>query len=119
MSARFDADNPLRQTFAAQLFPLYRDMLDNLCRAMLAAHDEARLGEHIDVSDMARDLAAAAADLRYLAGWLAWSGSREDFETRWEHRLMDRAECLAPKVSELADELAAAVEAAVNKGGEG
>lgn len=109
----FDPDRSLRVTFLTMLCKRDQRLLSGLCGSMLELTREARmLVKDIPGDAMATDLRAAAADLRYLAGYLAYTGASEgNCLERWERELGDVAERLAERVAEIAGELEAALDA--------
>lgn len=110
----FDPDSSLRVTFLTMLRKRDQRLLGGLCRSMLELTREApMIVKDIPGDAMATDLRAAAADLRYLAGYLAYTGASEgNCLERWERKLGDVAERLAERVAEVAGELEAALAAA-------
>lgn len=109
----FSTDTPLRETFAHWLRPEERFALEQICDGVLELTREASrpIRESIP-GGFDRDLAAVVADLRYAEAWLAYIGRSEgNVLERWQSRLADLAERLAPKVGDLAGEVETALEA--------
>jgi len=109
-----DTDLPaLREIYVCQLRQEERDKLEGLCESVLELTREAdAIAREINCGAVDDDLRAAAADLRHVERYLRWTGASEgNVLERWESRLCDLAERLAPKVGEVAAELEAAVAA--------
>jgi len=107
---RFSPDNPLRENFARMIRPEERFAMEQTCDSLLELTREAENIIAKIPGGLDDDLAAAAADLRYTAGLLAYIGTAEgDVLEWWEARLADAALRFAPKVQEIAAELEAAI----------
>lgn len=109
----FDPDSPLRESFAHLIRPEERFALELACASVLELTREApMIVKDIPGDAMTIDLRAAVADLRYLAGYLEYTGASEgNCLERWERKLGDVAERLAERAAEIAGELEAALAA--------
>jgi hypothetical protein len=73
-SAQFNADLALRETYSRRLRPDDRQTLAAVCDAVLElTYDATFLGGRIGFGGVCDEATAAAAELRYLAAYLAWS----------------------------------------------
>ncbi len=110
----FDPNEGMRHTYTAQLAPYCRELMVNLCAALIEVHDEAQLESDSDPRPIVCNVDAATKDLHFLADWLEYAGNK-DVEERWEYRLGELALRLAPQVREIAGEMDAALGAAAGE----
>lgn len=109
---RLDQDRPLRESFAHLIRPKERFALERTCVSVLELTREAANIVQTIPGGLGVDVAAIADDLPFAAELLAYLGASEgNVLDRWEARLADTAERLAPRVEEIAGELEAAVAA--------
>ena len=104
----------LREVYASQLRQEERDKLEGLCESVLELTREATvIVREIPHGGIDDDLRAAVVDLRHLERYLRITGAQEgNCLERWESRLADAAERLAPRAGEIAAEIEAAIAAA-------
>lgn len=107
----FDPGTPLRETYARQIRPEDRARLEALCASVLQLTREApMIVKHISYGGILDELRAAAAELRYVAGFLAWVGTGDGNElSRAEHRLADSAERIGSEIGGFVAGLEAAI----------
>jgi hypothetical protein len=110
----FDPDNPLRETYADELVPEHRAILERLAGFVLELTREASVMEHYrTVGTIPANLRSATVDLRHVQGYLSHLGTMPETCERnpGEAILCQLAGLAAPEVGTVASRIERTIQA--------